>query len=70
MGIGQFCSLFDVLNKIDPRGRETLVGLRASPAFNQRLDNAGGGDLLATAIENFLLQLSDQSISFVAQLDG
>ena len=70
MGIGQLGSLFNVLNEIDPGGRETLVGLRASPAFDQRLDDTGGGDLLATAIENFFLQLSDQSVSFVAQFDG
>ena len=70
MGIGELGSLFDVLNQVDPGGREALVGLRTSPALHQGLNNAGGGDLLTTSIENFLLQLSDQSISFVAQLDG
>ena len=70
MGIGQLGSLFDVLNQVDPGGGETLVGLRTSPAFHQGLDDARSGDLLATPIENFLLQLGDQSISLVAQLDG
>ena len=59
MRIGKLGRLFDVMDQIDPRGGETLVGLRASTTLNQSLDNTGSGDLLSPSIEDLLLQLSD-----------
>ena len=59
MRIGKLGRLFNVLDQIDPRGGETLVGLRASTTLNKSLDNTGSGDLLSPSIEDLLLQLSD-----------
>ena len=70
MGIGELGRFLNVGNEVFPRGRETLVGLRLGSAFNQGLDDPSCRDFLAAAIENLLLELSDQSISFIAQLDG
>ena len=59
MGIGKLGRLFDVMDQIDPRGGETLVGLRASTTLYKSLDYTGSGDLLSPSIEDLLLQLSD-----------
>ena len=59
MRIRQLGRLFNVLDQIDPRGGETLVGLGASTTLNERLDNTSSGDLLSASIEDLLLQLSD-----------
>ena len=70
MGVSQLGGFFDVLDQIGPGGGEPLVGLRLCAAFDQRLNDAGGRDLLAATVEDLLLQLSDQGISLVAELDG
>jgi len=70
MGVSQFGCFLDVGNEVFPGGREALVGLRLGTAFNQGFDNPSGGDFFAPAVEDLLLELSDQSISFIAQLDG
>jgi len=70
MGVGKLGGFFDVLDQIGPGGGEPLVGLRLCAAFDQRLNDAGGRDLLAATVEDLLLQLSDQGISLVAELDG
>ena len=59
MRIGKLGRLFDVMNQIDPRGGETLVGLRASTTLYKSLDYTGSSDLLSPSIEDLLLQLSD-----------
>jgi hypothetical protein len=69
MGIGDLGGLLDVGDQVVPGGSETLVGLGLGTAFHQGLDHASGGDLLATAIEDLLLKLGDESISLVAELD-
>ena len=70
MGVGKLGRFFDVLDQIYPRGRESLVGLRTGTAFNQRFHNPCGRDLLTATVEDLFLKLSDESIGFVAQLDG
>ena len=70
VGIGQLRGLLDVLNQVDPGRSEALVGLGLRPAFHQGLDDTSSSDLFASTVENLFLQLSDESISLVAQLDG
>ena len=70
MGVGKLRRFFDVLDQIHPRGREPFVGLRPGTAFNQRFNNPCGRHFLTTTVEDLFLKLGDESISFVAQLDG
>ena len=70
MGVGKLGCFFNVFDQIHPGGCEPLVGLRTSTAFNQRFHDPCGRDLFATSVEDLFLKLSDESISFVAQLDG
>ena len=69
MGIGELGRLLDVLDQIRPGGGKTLVGLRFRAAFHQGLHNTCSRNLLAPAIEDLLLKLSDQGIGLVAELD-
>ena len=69
MGIGQLGCLLDVLDQIRPRRGKTLVRLRFRSALHQGLHDPSSRNLLAPAIENLLLKLSDQGIGLVAELD-
>ena len=69
MGIRHLGGLLDIGDQVLPRRGKTFVGLGFGATFDQRLDHTRGGDLLATAIEDLLLKLGDESISLIAELD-
>ena len=70
MGIGNLGRLLNVGDQVFPGGCEPLVGLGFRPTLNQGFDNASDRHLLTAAIEDFLLELGDQSKRFVAELDS
>ena len=70
VGVSQLGRFFDVLDQIRPGGGEAFVGLGFGTTFHKGFNDSRCRHLLATAIEDLLLQLSDESISFIAELDG
>ncbi len=70
MGLGDLGGLLDVGEEILPGGGEALVRLGFGSTFDQGFDNPFGGDLFAATVEDLLLKLGDQRISFVADADG
>ena len=69
MGIGQLGGLLDVFNQVGPGRGKPLVGLRLSTTLHKGFDDPCSSDLFAASVEDFLLKLSNQSISLIAELD-
>ena len=70
MGLGDLGGLLNVSEEILPRGGEALVRLGFGSTFDQGFDHPFGGDLFPATVEDLLLKLGDQRISFVADGDG
>ena len=69
MGIRQLGGLLDVFNQVGPGRGKPLVGLRLGSTLHKSFDYPCSSDLFAASVEDFLLKLSNQSISFIAELD-
>ena len=69
MSIGQLGGLLDIGDQVFPRGGEALIRLRFRTALHKGFHHPRGGHLLAAAIEDLLLKLSQQGIRLVAELD-
>ena len=69
MGISQLGGLLDVFNQVGPGRGKPLVGLRLSSTLHKRFNDPCSSDLFAASVEDFLLKLSNQSISLIAELD-
>ena len=69
MGIRQLGGLLDVFNQVGPGRGKPLVGLRLSSTLHKSFNDPCSSDLFAASVEDFLLKLSNQSISLIAELD-
>ena len=67
--IGQLGGLFNINDKVFPRGGKTLIALRLCGALHQSLNHSRGGHLLTATIKDLFLELSNQRESLVAELD-
>ena len=70
MGISQLGGFLDVFDQVCPGRGKPFIRLRFRATLDESFYNSCGSDLFAAAIEDFFLKLSNQSISFIAELDS
>ncbi|MEB3304697.1 MAG: hypothetical protein VKL58_00620 [Cyanobacteriota bacterium] len=70
MGLSDLRCLLDIRDQIFPGRGEALVGLGFGPTLEKSSHHSLSGNFLAPAVEDLLLQLSNQGVSLIADRDG